>query len=175
MVVRLGLESVVRMRSSWRSWFWNLFSLLIFLMMTFLVVATLVSTVQSGEWWLATVGVGLVAAWVAVAAARSLFVGVFARPRGIVMRGLWLTTTIPWSEVIQITSGPLTSGAAGAFGATTVIVLRNRPGAAEPKSVDLKVLGGYGLSPARPTPADRAIADLNGHLANWRDHRSVRS
>jgi hypothetical protein len=112
------------------------------------------------------------ALWMGVAAARSLFVGVFARPRGVVMRGLWLTKSIPWSEITEITSGRLTAGAAGTMGARTVVVMRSRPGAAKPEPVQLNVLGGYGLSPVRPTPADRAIADLTAHLEKWRDQHA---
>jgi hypothetical protein len=137
--------------------------------MTLTVVGSTVSTAQYKE-WPATAGFGLAAAWVGVGAARSLFVGVFARPEGIVARHIWRTVTIPWAEVTEISNGKQQSGAAGAIGATTPFVMRTRPGHA-PRRVELNVLGGYGLSPKRPTPAEVAVADLNAHLATWRDQQ----
>lgn len=98
---------------------------------------------------------------------------VFALPRGVVMRGLLQTKTIPWSEIAKMSGGPQTSGAAGAMGATTVIVTRSRPGVVEPEHVELNVLGGYGVSPARSTPAERAITDLTAHLEHWRGRQAA--
>lgn len=158
------------MRSSWRSWFWNVVAFLIMLVMSLLVVVSLVESAQSRE-WLGVIVFGPLALWLGVGAARAMFLGVFARRKGIVMRGLWRTTVIPWDEVTEITGGQMTSNAAGV--GTTVVVLRRRPNGAEPKRVELNVLGGYGLSRIRPTPAERAITDLNQHLATWHNQRAA--
>jgi hypothetical protein len=139
--------------------------------MTGLLVSVAVDRAWHGAWPVA-MGFGIEALWTGVATARPYLSGVFARPRGVVVRGLWLTNTIPWSEITEITSGRLTSGAAGAAGARTVAVMRSRPGAAKPEPVELDVLGGYGLSPARQTPAERAIVDLTAHLEKWRDRHA---
>lgn len=156
------------MGSSWRSWFWN--SILLAVMALFTGILAAVAVDEAGRRdWLVALGFGVAALWTGAAMARSFFVGVYARPGGVVVRGLWLTKTIPWSEITEITAGRPTSGAAGTLGATTAVMMRRRPGTAEPRAVVLNVVGGYGLSRARPTPADRAIAGLTAHLQNWRD------
>jgi hypothetical protein len=53
-----------------------------------------------------------------------------------------------------------------------VVVHRLRPGATETEQVVLNAFGGYGISPVRPTPAERAIADLDAYLQNWRQAQS---
>lgn len=87
------------------------------------------------------------------------------------MRGLWRTTVIPWGEVTQITDGQMTGSASGT--GTTVVVQRRRLNGGEPERVELNVLGGYGLGRIRPAPAERAITDLNQHLARWHNQQAV--
>ncbi|WP_203916210.1 hypothetical protein [Rugosimonospora africana] len=137
---------------------------LVLLVMALIAAGSFVESVQSRE-WLGMIVFGPMTLWLGVGAARAMFLGVFARRNGIVMRGLWRTTVIPWDEVTQITDGQMTGSASGA--GTTVVVQRRRPNGAEPERVELNALGGYGLSRVRPTPAERAITDLNQHLATW--------
>lgn len=40
-------------------------------------------------------------------------------------------------------------------------------------SIELEVLGGYGVSRVQPTLADRAIDDLKAHLEEWKRHQPV--
>jgi len=105
-------------RSAWRSWFWNVVFFLLMLLMMLIVAGVTVQTADLHQWW-AAVGFGLGTAWLAVGTARALFIGVYARPAGIVMRGPFRTTTIPWAEVVEITGGAATSGASGSLGATS--------------------------------------------------------
>jgi hypothetical protein len=161
-------QAVISVRSAWRSWFWKVVVFLLMSLMTLIAGGVSVQTAGLRQWWVA-VGFGLAAAWLAVGTARALFVGVYARPAGIVVRGPFRTTTIPWDEVVEITGGAATSGASGSLGATSAAVIRRRPGQAQPRRVVLNVLGGYGLIRFRPTPAERAIADLNEHLAIRQD------
>ena len=156
------------MRSAWRSWFWNVVLFLVMLLMTLIAGGVSAQTAGVHQWWVA-VGFGLTTAWLAVGTARALFIGVYARPAGIVIRGPFLTTTIPWDEVVEITGGAATSGASGSLGATSAAVIRRRPGQTQTRRIVLNVLGGYGLIRFRLTPAEQAIADLNQHLALRQD------
>lgn len=159
-------------RTSWRSWFWNVVLFALTLVMEAIVVAVAFQEIRRREPLGVVVFVGS-SLWLGLLVVRALWVGVYARPHGIVMRGPGLTRTIPWDEVVEINGGAPTSGPSGAVGATTVVVMWRRPGASEAKPVELNAIGGYGLSPVHPTPAERAIVDLNTHLENWRRSQSV--
>jgi hypothetical protein len=126
-----------------------------------------ISQVQVYRRWPAAVLFGLIALWCWVGAIRALRVGVNATQRGIVIRGLWRTGTIPWQEVEGIESGPTLSGPAGISGPTAPIVVRNQPGKGV-RHVILKVVGGYALSRVRPTPAEQAVVALSERWVQWR-------
>jgi hypothetical protein len=115
----------------------------------------------------------IVAAIMSVGAIRSLFLGVVAKPKGIVIRGLTSTRTIPWGEIEEIAGGGKPSGASGMLGATAPVVVRRNRRTGKSESIELQVLGGYGVSRVQPTPADRAINDLNAHLEEWKKHQPV--
>jgi hypothetical protein len=78
--------------------------------------------------------------------------------------------TIPWDEVGAITSGRMTSSAAGLAGAAAPVVTRTRSGKPA-KYVELRVLGTYGLGGKRPTLGQRAVVDLNSWLEQSRKAR----
>ncbi|HEX6684809.1 MAG TPA: hypothetical protein VF062_18535 [Candidatus Limnocylindrales bacterium] len=113
------------------------------------------------------IGFGVMAAILWFGAARSLLLGVFAKPHAVVMRGLTRTTTIPWKEIEKISGGAPTGGASGMAGATTAVITRKRQGKPADE-VELNVLGGYGIFRRRPSLADRAAQGLNKRLAEWR-------
>jgi hypothetical protein len=150
-------------RTSWRSWFWNLVLFVCMGGMAVISVGVTVQEIHRREPLGIVVFVGF-SVWSCWMASRALLVGVYARPRGIVIRNPGLTRIIPWTEVSAIRGG--------GPGATTVVVHRLRPGATETQQVALNVLGGYGFSPIHPTPAERAIVDLNAYLQNWRRSQS---
>jgi hypothetical protein len=162
---------VVAVRTSWRSWFWNLVLFVITLTMTAISVAVTVQEVGRREPFGIVVFAGS-SIWLCWLAGRALLVGVYARPQGIVIRNPGLTRTIPWTEVDAISGGGPTTGPSSIAGATTAVVHRLRPGATETEQVVLNAIGGYGLSPVRPSPAEGAIADLNAYLQNWRQAQS---
>jgi hypothetical protein len=91
-----------------------------------------------------------------------------AKPRGVVIRGLTRTRTIPWADIVEITGDGQPAGAAGMLGATAPVVVRRNPKNGEEERINLEMLGGYGVSRVRPTPADRAINDLNTLLDQWK-------
>ena len=159
------------MRTSWRSWFWNLVLFACTLTMAALSVAVTVYEIRRRVPFGTAVFAGF-SVWLCWMAGRALLVGVHARPRGIVIRNPGLTRTIPWTEVSAISGEGPTTGPAGIAGATTVVVHRLRPGATETEKIALNAIGGYGLSPAHPGPAERAIVDLNAYLENWRQRQS---
>jgi hypothetical protein len=154
-------------RTSWRSWFWNLVALVCMLPMAAICVGVTVQEVHRREPFGIVVFVGF-SVWFCWMAGRALLIGVYARPQGIVIRNPGLTRTIPWTEVSAISGGGPTTGPSSIAGATTVVVHRLRPGATETEQFALNPLGGYGLSLVHPTPAERAIVDLNAYLQNWR-------
>lgn len=164
------------MKSVWHSWFWNLLTMLCLFVMAAGTLASAVSQLSlpadSAGRVPVAIGFGVVAGVCAVGAVRALLLGVWARPSGIVMRGLTRTTTIPWGEVEEIRVSPLTTGAAAVAGATSPVVVRNRPGK-EPELVELNVLGGYGMFRSGPTLEERAAMGLNEHLARWRKEHSA--
>jgi hypothetical protein len=131
----------------------------------FFLIGAAVQTAQADE-WPASIGFGIATLWLGVGAVRSLRIGLFARAHGIVMRGPFRTTTIAWGDVVAITSGPLTSGASG-LGGITPIVWRRRVGKEEPQRVELNVAGSFASA-----LTEHAVADLNAHLALWRDQGS---
>jgi hypothetical protein len=153
------------MRQTWRSWFWNVTALLVFTSMGLMVTAVAVDQFRSYHRWASALLFGLSALWLWVGAARSLRIGVAVTDRGLVIRGPFLSRTIPWAEVEKIEFADA--------GMTTPVVCRNRGGKQE--RVMLTVLGGYGVSRRHPTPAERAVADLNAFLDRWRAARRARS
>lgn len=155
-------------RRSWRSWFWNLFlAVCVGLLAGILTGVAIAQAKMPGRAGVA-VGFGIAAFACWVGACRSLFMGVSADARGIVMRGFVRTVTIPWAEVVDISSGPLRSGAAGSAGASTPVVMRKRS-EAQPVPVELNVLGGYGLTRRHPARAERAVDGLKQRLSEWRN------
>jgi DMSO reductase anchor subunit len=154
------------MKSSWRSWFWNIIVFVLLSIMAGIFTGVTVQEFHRKE-SIAAWGFAIVACLLWVSAIRSPTLGVTARPNGIVVRNLMHTTTIPWNEIAAITSGRMTSSAAGLAGATAPVVTRIRPGKPA-KYVELRVLGGYGISRKRPTLGQRAVADLNSLLEQSR-------
>ena len=159
------------MRSSWRSWFWNIVLMLSMLLMAGIATAVEVDVARRPREWPAALVFGAAAAVLCVAAIRSLVLGVFARQDAVVVRGFTRTTTIPWVEIAEIAGSP-TSGAAGSLGAETVALIRVRPGR-EPETVTLDALGGYGVI-RRRSLADIARSDLHEHLRRWRSSNIAR-
>jgi hypothetical protein len=117
------------------------------------------------------IGFGVLAAVFAAGMVRSLLLGVWLRPSGMVVRALTRTTTIPWGEIEAIKTSPMTSGAAGLADATSPVIVWKRPGKPD-TLVELSVLGGYGLIHSRPTRQERAAAGLRDHLAQWRKEQA---
>jgi hypothetical protein len=85
---------VVAVRTSWRSWFWNLVLFAVTLTMAAISVGVTVQEVGRREPFGVVVFVGF-SAWLCWMAGRALLVGVYARPQGIVTRNPGLTRTIP--------------------------------------------------------------------------------
>jgi hypothetical protein len=154
------------MRSSWRSWFWNIVLMLLMLLMAALMTQVAVKYARRPGAWPVSLGFGILATILWIATIRALLLGVFARQDAVVVRGFTRTTTIPWAEIAEITGSP-TSGAAGAFGAETVALIRVRPGK-EPETITLDVLGGYGII-RRRNLANIARSDLQEHLRRWQN------
>lgn len=152
------------LRSVWRSWFWN--AVLTVGLMFLAVVVTGVALITEPAASVVVCAVLAMVLWAGTV--RAPFLAVFARPRGIVIRGLARTVTIPWEEIEEVTGAGVTTGTVVAPGATTPVVVRRGRGGRKSKRIELNVLGGWGVSRSRPTPAERAIADLNAHLAQWR-------
>lgn len=143
---------------TWRSWFWNI--VLTFLLTVMAGIGTWVAfTTQPLA---ANIVYGAIAAALWAGVIRSLMLGVRARPDAVVMRGLMRTYTIPWGEVASISGDAPAGGPSGSLGATAPVIHRKGK-----KSVELNVLGGYGWSRVRPTPAEKAIAELNRRLELW--------
>lgn len=150
----------------WRSWFWNIVLMLCLLLMGMAGLGSAYSEYEAGR-TPGVAGFAVVAAVFVVGAIRALMLGVSARPSGIVQRGLTRTTTIPWNEIEDIKPPAHESGAGAPM------VVRRVPGESS-RSIELSVLGGYGLSPSRPTPGERAAADLKRYLSEWRKENSNR-
>jgi len=159
---------VREVQQHWRSIFWNT-TLCILLSCMFLLVFFTTGLPYFFQPGGLPAGIGFTAAAVVVliGAVRAPFIGVSASSRGIVVRGLTETKKIPWSEISQITLGGIRSGASGAAGAQAPVIVRRRPGAAD-KMIELKELGSYGLGSGRSV-AERAVEDLQKHLAAWRE------
>jgi hypothetical protein len=160
------------MNSGWRSWFWNIVLATCLFLMAAVIIQIVVDRVQAGGAAIGVgVGFGLVAAWLLTGAVRALMLGVFTRPEGMVVRGLGRTTKIRWDEVQSVGNAPLTSGAASLGNATAPAVIWERVGDRKPRRTELSVLGGYGIIGKGPTLAERATADLNARLSQWRDEK----
>jgi len=150
------------MRSSWRSVFWNVIAAICFGTMAAICFAVTVDEAKRQE-WLGVVIFVCLGLWLGYGTLRCPFVGVYARPQGVVTRSFFLTKTIPWDQVLEF-SGGATTGPASGLGARTVTVAYQPPGVAVPRKVTLNTVGVYGLRRGE-TPADRAIVDLRKHLA----------
>ncbi|WP_412539448.1 hypothetical protein R8Z50_26870 [Longispora sp. K20-0274] len=143
----------------WRSWFWNIvLAILLAILASMGVITTVVESTPVGK---AVFAVVTAVTW--IGAVRALFLGVRVRPDAIVMRGLMRTYTMRWGEIESIGGDMPAGGPSGSLGATAPVVRRKGK-----KDVELNVLGGYGFSPIRPTPAERAVAELNVRLARWK-------
>jgi hypothetical protein len=156
------------MESSWRSWFWNVVLMFILLVMGGLTFPVAFQPMAVG-WKILFLVMSLVAL---AGSMRALFLGVFAGPQGITMRGLTHTTKIPWAEVEEITTDVMATSAAGMAGAVSPVVIRRRPGG-DAKRVELNVLGGYGVYRKRPTLGERAVSGLTAHLQRFRAERAA--
>jgi hypothetical protein len=156
------------MTRAWRSVFWNVVLMLV--MLVFAGLGTAVAFRGPNYVVIGLFGALAIVFWVATV--RSLFLGVFAKPHGIVMRGLTRTTTIPWDEVEEITAGHLTGTAAGAVGAVAPVVTHRRP-SGKVEQVELNVVGGYGIRSRRPTSAEIAVAGLRDCWADWRKRQTA--
>lgn len=152
------------LRTAWRSWFQNIVLALVLMAMAGISIGIVFNP---GHPFFFVLFIGISAVMCA-GVVRSFLLGVFAKPRGIVLRGLTHTTTIPWGEIEEITGARMQSGAAGIMGATAPVVVRRGRDGRKGSRIELNVVGNYSLSPVRPTPADLAIADLNAHLTRWR-------
>jgi hypothetical protein len=153
---------VVGMRSSWRSVFWNVIAAICLGTMAAICVGVTVDEAARHEW----PGVAILVCfglWLGYGTLRCPFVGVYARPQGVVTRGPFLTRAIPWDQMLEF-SGGTTTGPAGGLGARTVTVAYQPPGATVPRKVPLNTVGVYWLRRGE-TPADRALVDLRKHLA----------
>jgi hypothetical protein len=157
---------VVDMRSSWRSVFWNVIAAVCFGTMAAICIVVTVDEAKRHEW----PGVAIFVCfslWLGYATVRCPFVGVYARPQGVVTRNIFLTRTVPWDQMLEFSGGATTGPSAG-LGARTVTVTYQPPSARVPRKVTLNAIGGYGLWRGE-TPADRALVDLRKHLALHRE------
>ncbi|GGK11222.1 hypothetical protein GCM10010123_46500 [Pilimelia anulata] len=154
------------MRRSWRSWFWNVLLMLLTALMAAILTMVTFDHVSKGNWaTVALFGVMSFIGW--VGAVRALTIGVTTTPQKVVSRGFTKTTTIAWADVQAIVDPTESPGPAGTLGATAPSILRKRPG----KPNDIVILDGlanYGIGRRRPSLGERAIADLNEHLSQWR-------
>jgi hypothetical protein len=152
------------MASSWRSWFWNSAMFAVALPGACIFAGVVVYAGRHRGFdsrALIVFAFGAVVFW--IAAARAPFLGVWARPRGIVLRWPMWTVTIPWAEVVRVTAEPILPAPVDVGGATLAVIIRRRPGRGEER-VELGVLRGYGGSKL----AERAVEGLNAHLRRWR-------
>jgi Na+/melibiose symporter-like transporter len=150
----------------WRSWFWNITTSVIMFVMAALVTADALDSHA-----LAIRIAGLVfSALMWVGFARSFFLGTRVDREKILYRELTHTVRIPWSEVEQINHGPMTGSMVGRFVAPTVNVVRRRAGSTGTKTIELRALGSYGFA-GKQTLADRASAELNQRLTDWRERQ----
>jgi hypothetical protein len=152
-------------KTSWRSWFWNIVLMVSLGMMALAGTATTYSCVEACN-WLFTALFGAMSLWFWVITARALTVGVTVSPSHVIIREVARTKKIKWAEIEEIVdSGPV-SGAAGVAGALSPHIIVSRPGRSR-KVVPLSVLGGYGFGQG-PTLAELAAHDLKERLSNWR-------
>jgi len=165
------------MKSVWRSWFWNIVLAFCMLTMAGILTAVAVSQLQMpGDAAVAVgVGFGFAAALFWLATVRSLMLGVFIRPYGIVVRGLDRTTTANWKDIETVRIGGSTSGAASMANSTAPIVVLRKANDAAPRAIELNVLGGYGYRKSGPTLGERATAELNARLSRWRQGNSTKN
>ncbi|GID94706.1 hypothetical protein Adi01nite_41180 [Amorphoplanes digitatis] len=153
------------MRSSWRSWFWNIALMICTGMMAAVSTPVALEYLGSGVWWAgALFGAMSIALW--VAAARSLMIGVTAGPTYVVIRELTRTWKIKWADTVEISDGAPVSGPASLGGATSPQIVVARPGYPR-QVVAISGLGSYGLGRGS-TPGERAVSGLNEHLSKWR-------
>lgn len=160
----------MRMPSSWRSWFWNAAMFFFMSVFTILCVMQVVWYMRNG-YPAASAGMAAATVWPVWGALRAFFAGVWVNDRGIKVRGYWLTTTIPWEEVVEIQRHhPNVSGMAGLVGATSPAVVRRRKGKPD-KRIELRIIGTYGLTRRGQTLGDRAIDGLTWHWERWKARR----
>lgn len=152
-------------RRVWRSRFGNILLFLVMLSMAGLSATGLEAFVEPRLPW-AGVWFAFQTLVLLVGAVRALRIGVVADADGIVVRGLTHTRRMPWAEISEITLGGAASGASGSAGIRAPLVSWARPGRPV-RRVELRELGGYGPATGR-TLAERAVAELNEHLAAWR-------
>lgn len=164
------------MVSVWRSWFWNLFIMVGMFGMAVSAFGVVASQAQApgdapGRLPVMVIA-GVFGGIFVVGMIRAPFLGVSARPSGIVVRALTRTITIPWAEVEDIKVSSLKSGPAGMAGATSPVIVWNKS-QSDTQLVELSVLGGYSMFRSGPTRQERAAAGLRDHLTRWRRERSV--
>jgi hypothetical protein len=153
-----------------RSLFWN--AVLAFLMVVMAALVTAVAVYQfsmSGRVPFGFgFGFGLGAAVCWAAAIRALVLGVRADTDSIVIRSLGRTTTINWSEIESIGVGGLTSGAASLANSRAPSVIWRKPDDVASQAIELSMLGSYGSRRKGVTLEERAVAELNARLSQWR-------
>jgi hypothetical protein len=163
---------VVSMGTSWRSGFWNAVAFLGLALLGAISVGIAIDELRQNGWVLG-VPSALGGFWAATGAIRSIYAGVYVRQDGIVIRNYFWTSRIPWAQVVSIGNDRITKGVAGMVGASSVVVMRRKPGSTEVKPVELTILGNYGLGLAKTTPADRARVGLADYLQRWQQLNGV--
>ncbi|WP_433553685.1 PH domain-containing protein [Micromonospora zamorensis] len=154
------------MRTAWRSWFWNIVLMVVMTVMA----AVLTGVALSQKNAVSAVGFGIAALLCWTGFFRAPTLGVYAKPRGVVVREFTRTTTIAWDEIlgVELAQGggpPVVTG-------PTAPVIRRRGKGGRAITVELNALGGYGLFRHDASPGQRAVADLNEHLKHWRISQS---
>jgi hypothetical protein len=131
-------------------------------------VAAMQAGMSGGPAKVVAVGFGVGAAVLWYVTMRAFFVGVFARANGVVIRGMWRTTKIPWGE-IEIVAGPSRSRGLVDPNAITPHVVRRKPGRPSQR-VAMPMLGSYGIVRRDgQTLSERAVVGLNDYRAALED------
>lgn len=147
---------------SWRSPFWNtVTSILLFGMSLMLLISAFADSI------LFAVAFGVMCAILLAASVRALFLGVRARPDGIVSRELTRTRIISWSQVAAIEDAAQVTSAAGWVGSQVPVVVLHPAGDKEAKRIELPALGGYGWWPFG-NRVRRTADELTAHLEAYR-------
>ena len=162
-----------RVKSTWRSWFWNTVACLCFVVMAVLVTAVAINQTHFTGRAIVAAGFGAVGILLWVAAVRSMAIGVTANAEGIVVRSLWRTARVPWNDVESVEGAKPRSGAASVANLAVPVVRWKPQGSLSIRTTELNMLGGYRSSRSGPTLSERAVEDLNEYLSRWRVRNST--